>query len=979
MDGVASSTVLREGWIEVIDENSGLPYYYNEITKVTQWDLPIKPLQEDSVSSSSKFFVDQDLLVNDSSDLPQGWEQLTDESTGLSYYIHTEKKITQWQFPERSVTQDSDSSKASQILSQGLILPSGWVQLVDDHSGKAYYFHERDSKTQWEPPSIEKKESSELSKTPDDRVIASALSDLSLRDKSHSDLNQDSPIKKSLPLGWKALEDSSSGNIYYFNESKNITTWDIPTVNSDLKDRDDNLKSRPRPPHALVRFGFGGKLLIMKPQLAERLGIDSLSGGEPTLRKGPVELRLISSIMPERFLPVKSNKSIPFPLLAESDVDVNLMLESMSGNKDSDGELLWNLISIASKWKGRLRSAEGVSNPNGPEAEVVNLLLNSKYILPNPSPNDVIHLDIQDSKICMIDAQKLLLRGKREEAVKCALTGGNYGLALLIASFCGPETYHTAMKYFIRKELASGTPLYTATSLFANQIETHSELDDDCSSFWKEGSASLEHSWRYHLATILNNQTRGWKKIVIALGDELLYSGNTAAAHFCYLASGRPISSPEDLTSRLVLIGCDHRIRRNLELFTTDGIEAYFRTEALEWAKRKGNPLAVITAFQPFKLKYAMILADHGFQESALSYIKSIRKCTGLNALGSGEDSSISSIRSIYPKDFLENLDIFEDRLYMSQGKINPTIERRKQSSMFALSGVLSKVVSTTKKDENVTGSVVNIDGSFDHDMNPNDSYVSASSNFHVNMDNQIASDSTSSKSSKKYMAPVEEDQLQKVAKQEQERFASIPSVSSTPNRPSEDAPSIPRSNYDLKNSTPTSMSRNTLSPVASTSTATPASKKPIVEAPSSASSWSIGNWLTKKLNPDATQADIGGEMEAYYDEKLKRWIFPGDDPAEVAKPLAPPPTTPIVKDHIASTSTPTTNDPLASLMAPPTRGTPNTNGPPTIVGSRTPISGPPRIPRSTHAMAGKIKASTAPPQFVIFQPKKDNENEREE
>jgi hypothetical protein len=110
---------------------------------------------------------------------------------------------------------------------------------------------------------------------------------------------------------------------------------------------------------------------------------------------------------------------------------------------------LWDLISIASKWKGRLRSAEGVSNPNDPEAEVVNLLLNSKYILPNPSPNSEIHLDIQDSKICIIDSQKLLRRGKREEAVKCALAGGNYGLALLIASFCGPESYHTAMnKYF---------------------------------------------------------------------------------------------------------------------------------------------------------------------------------------------------------------------------------------------------------------------------------------------------------------------------------------------------------------------------------------------------------------------------------------------------------------------------------------------------------------------------------------------------
>lgn len=63
--------------------------------------------------------------------------------------------------------------------------------------------------------------------------------------------------------------------------------------------------------------------------------------------------------------------------------------------------------------------------------------------------------------------------------------------------------------------------------------------------------------------------------------------------------------------------------------------------------------------------------------------------------------------------------------------------------------------------------------------------------------------------------------------------------------------------------------------------------------------------------------------MEAYYDEKLKRWIFPGDDPAEVAKPLGPPPTIPSKRDIDETkpgTHTPARNDPLAALMAPPGR-----------------------------------------------------------
>ena len=42
--------------------------------------------------------------------------------------------------------------------------------------------------------------------------------------------------------------------------------------------------------------------------------------------------------------------------------------------------------------------------------------------------------------------------------------------------------------------------------------------------------------------------------------------------------------------------------------------------------------------------------------------------------------------------------------------------------------------------------------------------------------------------------------------------------------------------------------------------------------------SW-LGDKITKWLNPEAKIAKgIGGSMDAYYDEKLKRWVFPGED-----------------------------------------------------------------------------------------------------
>jgi len=96
----------------------------------------------------------------------------------------------------------------------------------------------------------------------------------------------------------------------------------------------------------------------------------------------------------------------------------------------------------------------------------------------------------------------------------------------------------------------------------------------------------------------------------------------------------------------------------------------------------------------------------------------------------------------------------------------------------------------------------------------------------------------------------------------------------------------------------------------------------------STASNWGIGTWLTKKMYPEAKVADIGDEMQAYFDEKLGVWVFPGeeDKAAEVAAGPPPPPTNlgPVSMDGSEgmgpgnATSSAQPDDPLAALMAPP-------------------------------------------------------------
>jgi len=133
---------------------------------------------------------------------------------------------------------------------------------------------------------------------------------------------------------------------------------------------------------------------------------------------------------------------------------------------------------------------------------------------------------------------------------------------------------------------------------------------------------------------------------------------------------------------------------------------------------------------------------------------------------------------------------------------------------------------------------------------------------------------------------------------------------------------------------------------------------------------------MTKWLNPDATQADLGESMQAYYDEKLGVWVFPGEDPAEKAKPVGPPPTTPIIaEDRAVSCPAPAPADPLAAMMAPPTRVPTRASsvGPAT---NRAPIPGMmPGGPPTTPSASG----APPPPQFSVFQPKPTPDGDEKE
>lgn len=271
----------------------------------------------------------------------------------------------------------------------------------------------------------------------------------------------------------------------------------------------------------------------------------------------------------------------------------------------------------------------------------------------------------------MDNVESLLLRGKREEAVHEAIASKNFTMALLVSSMCGRETFQDATRQFADEVFLSGSPLHTLAMLFSGQL--HPPEDSTLhrgqgqSLLWGGSAQELLATWRHHLAAIISNRILGWDRIVLSLGDRLLNLGDIHAAHFCYMVCGCPVTSPLNASSRVSLVGTDHLAPMSRTLMVQESLESYERTEAYEWAKRRGNPQAAIQALQPFKLKYAMLLADSGLEKEAVLYVQSIRQCAGLDNSERKVGMPLNFATLSHREAFLAALDDFGHRLSPNQ------------------------------------------------------------------------------------------------------------------------------------------------------------------------------------------------------------------------------------------------------------------------------------------------------------------------
>ncbi|XP_058104465.1 protein transport protein SEC16A homolog [Magnolia sinica] len=414
-----------------------------------------------------------------------------------------------------------------------------------------------------------------------------------------------------------------------------------------------------RPPHALVTFGFGGKLVVMKDTSTSYASQGTVGSTISILNLTEVIMDKINASATSGagafdYFRALCHQSFPGPLVGGNAATKELykwvderIANCQSPNMDiRNGELLrllFCLLKISCQHYGKLRSPFGVDlalqENDGPESAVTQLFASARRTGARVSKYGAITPCLQNMpsegqiKAAAVEVQNLLVSGRRKEALQCAQEGQLWGPALVLAAQLGEKFYVETVKQMARHQFVSGSPLRTLCLLIAGQPADVFSADSSTSANPSNplhisqqptqfhGNSMLD-DWEENLAIITANRTKDDELVIIHLGDCLWKErGEIAAAHTCYLVAEANFESYSD-SARLCLIGADHwKFPR-----TYASPEAIQRTELYEYSKVLGNSQFILLPFQPYKLIYAYMLAEIGRVSDSLKYCQAMLK-----------------------------------------------------------------------------------------------------------------------------------------------------------------------------------------------------------------------------------------------------------------------------------------------------------------------------------------------------------------
>ncbi|KAK3434605.1 hypothetical protein EUGRSUZ_D02081 [Eucalyptus grandis] len=421
------------------------------------------------------------------------------------------------------------------------------------------------------------------------------------------------------------------------------------------------LSSAGRPAHALVTFGFGGKLIVMKDAT---FASNPSYGGQDSSGSSIAVLNILEVFQKKNdasgdgvgacnYLHALCQQTFPGPLAGGSvgskelnkwidERIVNCESPDMDYKKAEALKLLLSLLKIACQHYGKLRSPFGTEmafkEGDSPETAVARLFASAKknngpfggynsesrclQFLPSP----------EQIQATASEVQNLLVSGRKKEALQCAQEGQLWGPALILASQLGDQFYVDTVKQMALIQMVPGSPLRTLCLLIAGQPAEVFSADTNPISApvttimsqrpAQPGTNGMLDDWEENLAVIAANRTKDDELVIIHLGDSLWKErSEIIAAHICYLVAEANFESYSD-TARLCLVGADHW--KCPRTYASPG--SIQRTELYEYSKMLGNSQFILLPFQPYKLIYAYMLAEVGKVSDSLKYCQALLK-----------------------------------------------------------------------------------------------------------------------------------------------------------------------------------------------------------------------------------------------------------------------------------------------------------------------------------------------------------------
>ncbi|CAA2985307.1 Protein transport protein Sec16B [Olea europaea subsp. europaea] len=401
------------------------------------------------------------------------------------------------------------------------------------------------------------------------------------------------------------------------------------------------------PPHALVTFGFGGKLIVKK----DSSSAESSNFGNQNPLGGSISVLNLEEIVKDKvgastlgigggnYFQALCQRSFPGPLTGGG-VGIKELNKWIDERIASSGLLIWTM----GKYYGKLRSPFGtdtvLKESDTLESAVANLFASVKRNGAQFS---------QYGAVTASEVQSFLVSGRKKEALQCAQEGQLWGPALVLAAQLGDQFYVDTLKQMAVCQLVAGSPFRTLCLLIAGQPADVFPADAMASSNMSGalngphqpahfGANGILDGWEENLAVITANRTKDDELVLIHLGDSLWKDrSDIIAAHICYLVAEASLESYSD-SARLCLVGADHwKFPR-----TYASPEAIQRTEIHEYSKTLGNSQFVLLPYQPYKLVYAHMLAEVGRLSDAFKYCQAI-----LKTLKTGRSPEVETLRHL--------------------------------------------------------------------------------------------------------------------------------------------------------------------------------------------------------------------------------------------------------------------------------------------------------------------------------------------